>query len=107
MIFNFGSVSQIGRGVVSRIVLIAALIGLTGSGIAPAAEPAGSPISSDDQAPHPPGSGLQAGKVSSAIPEEVVQPRGKNYDTPLKLGDGVEWQDIVRTLNTGRVRIEL
>lgn len=59
------------------------------------------------EAGKPPGAGQQAGRVSSAIPEEVVQRQGQTAEVPLKLSDGVNWQDMVKTLRTGRVRIEL
>jgi hypothetical protein len=47
-----------------------------------------------------------AGKVTAAIPREVVDRQGAAA-LPLKLSDPVYWQDLVRTEQTGRVRIEL
>lgn len=49
----------------------------------------------------------QAGKVSAAIPEESVQRLGQGTEIDLKLSDSVNWLDVVRTLQVGRVRIEL
>jgi hypothetical protein len=47
-----------------------------------------------------------AGKVTAAIPSEVVE-RGGTSAFPLNLSDAVFWQDLVRTEMNGRVRIEL
>jgi len=55
----------------------------------------------------PQAAGQRAGKVSHAIPEEVLQPQGKGAEIPLKVSDGVSWEDVVKTLKTGRVRIML
>ncbi len=55
----------------------------------------------------PQAAGQHAGKVSNAIPQEVLQPQGKGAEIPLKVSDGVNWEDVVRTLRTGRVRIVL
>lgn len=55
----------------------------------------------------PQAAGQQAGTVSNAIPEEVVQRLGKGAETTLRLKDIVNWEDVVRTLRTGRVRIAL
>jgi hypothetical protein len=55
----------------------------------------------------PQGPGQLAGKVSNAIPEETVQPSRQTAEVPLELNDAVNWEDIVRTLRTGRVRIAL
>jgi hypothetical protein len=55
----------------------------------------------------PQAAGQHAGKVSNAIPEEVLQPQGKGAEIPLKVSDGVNWEDVVKTLKAGRVRILL
>ena len=55
----------------------------------------------------PQAAGQLAGKVSNAIPEETVQHPGQTSELPLKLSDPVNWEDVVRTLRTGRVRIAL
>jgi ferric-dicitrate binding protein FerR (iron transport regulator) len=55
----------------------------------------------------PQGGGQLAGHVSNAIPEETVQHLGKPGEVPLKLNDSVNWEDLVRTLRTGRVRVAL
>jgi ferric-dicitrate binding protein FerR (iron transport regulator) len=49
----------------------------------------------------------QAGTVSGAIPAETVQRQGHGEASPLSLHDSIDWQDVVQTLNTGRVRISL
>jgi FecR protein len=48
-----------------------------------------------------------AGKVTNAIPDEVVQHPGEGQEIALKLNESVDWEDVIRTLRTGRVRIEL
>jgi ferric-dicitrate binding protein FerR (iron transport regulator) len=55
----------------------------------------------------PQGPGQLAGKVSNAIPDETLQHSGQTAELPLRLNDAVNWEDIVRTLRTGRVRIGL
>lgn len=55
----------------------------------------------------PQGAAQQAGKVSVAIPAEVVQRQGAGPEITLKLNDPVHWNDVVKTLRTGRLRIEL
>jgi ferric-dicitrate binding protein FerR (iron transport regulator) len=55
----------------------------------------------------PPAGGQQAGKVAAAIPQEVVQRAGQTTEVALMLNDPVNWNDVVRTLKTGRVRLEL
>lgn len=59
------------------------------------------------EAGRPQAAGQLAGKVSNAIPEETVQHPGQTTELPLKLSDSVNWEDVVRTLRTGRVRIAL
>ena len=49
----------------------------------------------------------QAGEVVGAIPDEVVEHQGATTDLPLKMSDTVYWQDLVKTLDNGRVRIRL
>lgn len=59
------------------------------------------------EAGRPQAAGQRAGQVSNAIPEEVLQPQGKGAEIPLKVSDAVNWEDVVKTLRTGRVRIML
>jgi hypothetical protein len=54
----------------------------------------------------PPAAG-QAGTVTNAIPEEVLQRQGQGAEIPLKVTDSVNQKDVVSTLKTGRVRIAL
>lgn len=51
--------------------------------------------------------GQPAGKVSAAIPDESVQRLGAGPELALKISDPVNWTDVVRTLQAGRMRIEL
>jgi hypothetical protein len=55
----------------------------------------------------PQAAGQLAGKVSNAIPDETVQHPAQTAEVLLKLNDAVNWEDVVRTLRTGRVRIAL
>ncbi len=55
----------------------------------------------------PQAAGEQAGKVSNFIPDAVRQQQGQGPEVTLRLNDGVNWEDVVRTLRTGRVRIAL
>lgn len=55
----------------------------------------------------PQAAGQPAGKVANAIPEETVQHPGQTAEQPLKVSDPLIWEDTVRTLKTGRVRIAL
>lgn len=48
-----------------------------------------------------------AGTVTGAIPSETVQRQGQGAAHPLALRDSVNWQDVVQTQQTGRVRITL
>lgn len=59
------------------------------------------------EAGRPQGGSQTAGTVSAAIPAETVQHSGQTTPAPLKVQDAVYYQDVVRTLNTGRVRIAL
>ena len=67
--------------------------------------PAGKSVRLEAGAPQ--GGGQQAGKVAAEIPHGFVQRVGQTSETPLNLNDAVNWNDEVRTHNTGRVRIEL
>jgi ferric-dicitrate binding protein FerR (iron transport regulator) len=67
--------------------------------------PAGKSIRLEAGAPQ--GGGQQAGKVAAEIPRGVIQRVGQTAETPLNLSDAVNWNDVVRTLDRGRVRIEL
>ena len=49
----------------------------------------------------------QAGTVRNAVPEEVLQRRGEAGALPLQVQENVNVGDVVRTLKTGRVRLEL
>ena len=49
----------------------------------------------------------QAGTVTNAIPEEVLQRQGHGAEIPLKVNDGIDWEDVVQTLEDGRLRIAL
>ena len=51
--------------------------------------------------------GQPAGKVSNSIPDAVRQQQGQGPEITLRLNDGVNWVDMVRTLRNGRVRIAL
>ena len=55
----------------------------------------------------PQAAGQMAGKVSNMIPQGTVQHPGQTAQAPLKLSDPIVWEDTVRTLGTGRVRIGL
>ncbi len=55
----------------------------------------------------PQAAGEPAGKVTHAIPQETVQHPGQTEQVDLTVNDGVVWEDLVRTLGTGRVRISL
>ena len=57
--------------------------------------------------PRAPQSGQKAGTVSGAIPAETVERPGQPTPLTLKVSDDVNWQDLVKTQNTGRVRISL
>jgi len=48
-----------------------------------------------------------AGKVTNAIPDEVIQHQGEGPEISLKLNESVKWEDVIRTLRAGRVRIRL
>lgn len=55
----------------------------------------------------PQAAGQVAGTVTNAIPQGTVQHPGQTSQIDLKVSDPVAWQDTVRTLGTGRVRIGL
>jgi hypothetical protein len=48
-----------------------------------------------------------AGKVTNAIPDEVVQHQGEGREMALRLNESVKWEDVIHTLRAGRVRIGL
>ena len=48
-----------------------------------------------------------AGTVSNVIADGVVQRVGKGAEISLKVDDEVDWEDVVRTLENGRLRIAL
>ena len=49
----------------------------------------------------------KAGEVSGEIPKETIQRQGEGQALPLNLHDDVNWQDLVKTEEAGRVRIQL
>jgi len=51
--------------------------------------------------------GQPAGKVTNAIPQATVQHSAQTNQINLAVSDPVLWEDTVRTLGTGRVRIGL
>ena len=55
----------------------------------------------------PQGAGQLAGKVNAAIPDEIIQRQGRGPEIELKLADAVNWEDLIRTMKSGRVRVEL
>jgi ferric-dicitrate binding protein FerR (iron transport regulator) len=55
----------------------------------------------------PQGGPQQAGTVNAAIPAETVTRRGQTAEIALKIQDALNWEDLVKTLRTGRVRIAL
>lgn len=59
------------------------------------------------EAGHPQGGGQSAGTVVAGIPAETVMPAGQTKELPLHVQDTVNWNDLVKTLNVGRVRIAL
>jgi len=91
-------------GLSARVFVTQGRVEVRGKG-APQILPAGKTILLHAGAPQ--GAGQLAGKVSNAIPEETVQHFGQTAQGPLKLNDSVNWEDVVRTLRTGRVRIAL
>ena len=59
---------------------------------------------------NPPGAPPQqakAGSVTAEMPAETIQRQGQGASAPLSPHDDVNWQDVITTLNTGRVRIQL
>lgn len=54
---------------------------------------------------YPQGSGSRAGIVTAAVPEGRVQRSGP--ELTLGVNDPVHWGDVVRTLKTGRVEIQM
>ncbi len=59
------------------------------------------------EAGHPQVAGQRAGEVKATIPEGKVQHPGQTAEFALNAQDPVVWEDLVRTLKTGRVRIQL
>ncbi len=55
----------------------------------------------------PQAAGQRAGSVSAEIPKGVVQHPGQTAEVALNINDPVVWQDAVRTIKAGRVRIAL
>jgi ferric-dicitrate binding protein FerR (iron transport regulator) len=49
----------------------------------------------------------RVGTVSDVIPDGVVQRKGQGAETALKVNDGIYREDVVRTLQNGRLRIAL
>ena len=59
------------------------------------------------EAGRPQAAGQRAGEVKATIPEGKVQHPGQTAELALNIQDQVVWEDLVRTLKTGRVRIQL
>lgn len=55
----------------------------------------------------PQAAGQAAGKISNQIPRGTVQHPGQATPISLNVNDNVVWDDVVRTLENGRVRIAL
>jgi ferric-dicitrate binding protein FerR (iron transport regulator) len=49
----------------------------------------------------------RVGTVSDVIPDGVVQHKGQGAETALKVNDGIYREDVIRTLQNGRLRIAL
>jgi len=64
-------------------------------------------VPSQEKAGGEPTSAGQVGTVTNLIPEEVLQRRGRGEEIPLKVNDGVNQEDVIRTFKKGRVRITL
>ena len=83
-----------------------------GSYILPEGKYAAIPVSSvgvpsQERAEGEPSSAGPTGVVRNAIGEGVLQRQGRGAEIPLQLSDAINEKDVVRTLVTGRVRIEL
>ncbi len=50
---------------------------------------------------------VAVGRVTATIPDEVVQHAGLGVAVPLKLGEIVNSEDVIRTVRAGRVLIQL
>lgn len=48
-----------------------------------------------------------AGHVSNEIPKVVARNAGQAAETPLKINDPVYWEDLIRTVDLGRARLQL
>ena len=48
-----------------------------------------------------------AGKVSNIVPDDVVQRNGQGAEAALEVNDVIFWDDVVRTSQNGRLRLEL
>ncbi len=48
-----------------------------------------------------------AGKINKEIPQGVIQREGQTEELPLQLNTVINWNDLVRTLQTGRAQIAL
>jgi len=68
-------------------------------------EAAGSMPRAGDQSGASAGGGPEAGKVTREVPKGTVERQGK--DLPLVTNDPVDWNDIVRTQDKGRLQITL
>lgn len=97
-------IADLGR--VAEVFADRGRVEIHGSG-APIIVPAGRSVRLNAAPQTAPGGQQQAGKVSAAIPSEEVQHQGQTTENPLNVSDSVYWQDSVRTLKTGRVRIQL
>ena len=48
-----------------------------------------------------------AGKINKVIPQGEIQREGQLQELPLQLNQVIDWNDLVRTLQTGRAQITL
>jgi ferric-dicitrate binding protein FerR (iron transport regulator) len=48
-----------------------------------------------------------AGKINKVIPQGQIQREGQSAELPLSLNQQINWNDLVRTLQTGRAQITL
>jgi ferric-dicitrate binding protein FerR (iron transport regulator) len=73
-----------------------AAISASAAGVPDQASEAGGPLGTQ-----------HAGTVNSVVPDGVVQRQGQGAEIPLKVNDRINWEDVVRTLQNGRLRIAL
>jgi len=49
----------------------------------------------------------RAATISYVVPEGVVRRQGEGAEMALKVNDGIDWRDVVRTSQNGRLRLAL